>query len=221
MTERSYSSPLREEQAHETRRRIRDAARRLFEESGFAATTVAAIAREAGVSAATVYATFASKAGIVGSMLEDLEEAAGMGWRIPEMVAEEDPHRCLTLFVAGNRAVFEHGHVILRAACDAMGIPEVKALALAGDANRRRAIDTLVTRWHAAGALRPELTPDRAAETAWLLTSVEQYLLATDVLGWSGDTYERWLRELLERVLFVDDAPSGSGHGSQDALRPG
>ena len=203
MTERSYSSPLREEQARDTRRRIRDAARQLFEESGFAATTITEIARRGGVAPATVYANFESKAGIVGSMLEELEEAAGMDWRIPQMVAEEDPHRCLVLFVAGNRAVFEQGHTVLRAAFDAMGLPEVRALALAGDANRRHAIDTLVGRWYEAGAIRPDLGLDLATETMWLLTSVEQYLLAADVLGWSGETYEQWLQRVLEELLFV------------------
>jgi AcrR family transcriptional regulator len=198
-----YSSPLREEQARETRRRIQDAARGLFEESGFAATTIIEIARRAGVSPATIYATFVSKAGIVASMLAHLEEAAGMDERIPEMVAEEDPHRGIALFVAGNRAVFEVGHVILRAAYDAMGIPEVRDLALAGDANRRVGVDNMVARWHKAGVIRPHLTRKEAAETMWLLTSVEQYLLATDVLGWSGEAYELWLRTMLTDVLLV------------------
>jgi AcrR family transcriptional regulator len=198
-----YSSPLREEQARETRRRIREAARQLFEESGFAATTIAEIARRAGVSPATVYASFESKAGIVGSLLQDLEEAAGMDWRIPDMLAEDDPHQCLALFVAGNRAVFELGHVVLRAAYDAMGIPEVRALAVAGDANRRTAIDTLVGRWHETGAIRDDLDLNTAVETMWLLTSVEQYLLATDVLGWSADTYEHWLYGILGDALLA------------------
>ena len=75
-TDRSYSSALRNTQALETRRRIRTAARRLFSEQGFTSTTIAEIAAAAGVSAATVYAAFESKAGIVVAMLEDLEEDA-------------------------------------------------------------------------------------------------------------------------------------------------
>lgn len=202
MSDRRYSSPLRDEQAHETRRRIRDAARRLFEESGFTSTTINEIARHAGVSAATVYANFDSKAGIVASMLDELEEAAGMSWRIPEIVADDEPHRCLARFVTANRMVFELGHVILRAAYDGMGIPEVKALALAGDARRRGVVEMLVERWRLAGALRADLDPERGVATMWLLTSVEQYLLATEVLGWTADTYEEWLRGLLDELLL-------------------
>ena len=67
-TERPYSSVLREERARETRVRIRRAAAELFAEEGFADTTVAAIARRAGVAAPTVYSVFGSKAGIVVAM---------------------------------------------------------------------------------------------------------------------------------------------------------
>jgi hypothetical protein len=121
------------------------------------------------------------------------------------MLAEEDPHRSLSLYVAANRAVFETGHVVLRAAYDAMGTPEVRALALAGDDNRRKAASIMIDRWQRAGALREGLGLEEATETMWLLTSVEQYLLATDVLGWSGEAYERWLRHLLDHVLLESD----------------
>lgn len=204
----SYHSPLREERADDTRRRIRDAARALFEEVGFTSATVTEIAQRAGVSQATVYAVYGSKPGIVAALIDGLEEGAEMGPRIAEMQEETDPRRVLALFAAGNRAVFERGRVILRAAYDAMGLAEVAELARAGDANRRRGCDALVTQIHAAGALR--LRPKVAAETMWLLSSVEQYLLATDVLGWSGDRYERWLTELLQHQLLTPSATAPS-----------
>lgn len=205
MPEKRYRSPLREEQADETRRRIQQAARQLFEEVGFVGATITEIARRAGVSAATVYSNFESKAGIVRAMLDGLEEDAGMEWRISRMIAEDDPVRSLDLFVAGNRAVFELGHVILRAAYDAMGTPEVRALAEAGNANRQHVIDVLISRWHRQNALRAGLGPKKAAQTMWLLTSVEQYLLATETLGWSENDYERWLRRLLRQTLLAPE----------------
>jgi AcrR family transcriptional regulator len=203
-----YHSPLRDERADDTRRRIRDAARQLFEEVGFTAATVTEIARRAGVSQATVYAVYGSKPGIVAALIDDLEERAEVGPRIAQMQAETDPGRVLALFAAANRAIFERGHVILRAAYDALGLPEVAALARAGDANRRQACEALVYQIRADGALR--LGPKAAAETMWLLSSVEQYLLATDVLGWSGVRYERWLTEMLQHQLL---APSATPRG--------
>ncbi len=53
---------LREERAQVTRRRIADAARRLFFRDGYAATTIARIATEADVAVQTVYAVYGSKA---------------------------------------------------------------------------------------------------------------------------------------------------------------
>ena len=46
---RRYESPRRRQQAADTRRDILEAAQRLFEQQGYAATTMAAIAAEAGV----------------------------------------------------------------------------------------------------------------------------------------------------------------------------
>src|ERR1700759_1137292 len=62
---RRYESALRTEQAAATRRRVVDAARRLFEEHGYAATTVAAIAKEAGVASKTVYLAFETKSRVL------------------------------------------------------------------------------------------------------------------------------------------------------------
>ena len=65
VAKRPYRSPLREAQAAATRTRILDAALDTFLERGYAGTSVAAIARAAGVSPETVYATFGTKRGIV------------------------------------------------------------------------------------------------------------------------------------------------------------
>ena len=56
MTPRKYESPRRLERANATRAAIIDAAARLFAERGYGATTMAAIAAEARVSAKSVYA---------------------------------------------------------------------------------------------------------------------------------------------------------------------
>ncbi|MDQ1680520.1 MAG: hypothetical protein QOI42_1379, partial [Frankiaceae bacterium] len=69
-TPRSYSSPLRAAQAQETRRRILDSARFLFAGNGYPTTTIAAIARHAGVSADTVYGAFGTKAHLLKQLLD-------------------------------------------------------------------------------------------------------------------------------------------------------
>lgn len=66
---RIYRSELRAQQAIDTRRRIVDASARLFSSNGYQATTIAAIAREAGVSGETVK-TAASKAELLIAAFE-------------------------------------------------------------------------------------------------------------------------------------------------------
>lgn len=202
---RPYRSALREQRAEETRLRIRESARKLFASQGFAETTITQIADHAGVSPQTVYAVFGTKGGIVGAMLEYLEESVGIESWVTRMVSEADPRKQLRLFVAMNRSMFENGAPILRAALAARSDPEVAALAERGDSNRRQGTTKLCQMWASKGALRTRLKQSEAAERLWLLTSVEQFLNATEGLGWPPDRYERWLGDLLERELFGTD----------------
>jgi AcrR family transcriptional regulator len=199
-----YHSSLRAEQARQTRLRIRQAARELFAQKGFAATTIDAIATHAGVSSATVYAAFESKAGIVSAMLEDLEETVDIGGLLQEVFTEPDPRRQLRLFVAAHCALFEGGADILRAAMQAAQSPEVAAMAERGDANRRGVINQLVRQWKQVGALRPGLTVADAGDRMWLLTTVGGYLTAVDRLGWSSERYDSWLADILEAEILVE-----------------
>src|SRR4249919_3469422 len=82
MDKRPYHSPLRQEQALATRQRILDAALELFGAHGYGATSIAAVAREAGVVPETIYATFGSKRG----MIDGLTERAAP----PQVLAELD-----------------------------------------------------------------------------------------------------------------------------------
>ena len=193
---RAYHSSLREEQANQTRLRIRQAAQELFGAQGFAATTVTEIAKVAGVSPATIYATFESKAGIVAAMLEAMEEEAGIGAGLETMFAEPDPYVQMRLYVSLHCTLFATGGDILRAAIQAVETPEVAELMEKGDGNRRAVIDVLTAQWHQAGALRGDLSPEAAADRLWLLTTVEGFLNAVDRLGWRPEQYEEWLAGL-------------------------
>lgn len=206
-TSRPYRSKLREEQARDTRLRIRKSARKLFAAHGFSETTIAQIAADAGVAPQTIYAVFGSKGGIVGEMLEDLEESADIDTWVAKIVAEEEPHRQLRIFVSMNRTLFEKGAPILRAAMTARNEPDVAAMAERGDASRRSGAIRLTKMWSQRQALRTGLDHIDASERLWLLTSPEQFLLATDGLGWSPDHYEQWLGDLLDRELLEPQQP--------------
>src|SRR5512147_146690 len=65
---RPYESPRRRAQAAATRHDILTAAQRLFETKGYAATTMAEIAEEAGVALKTVYLAFQTKSGLLRAL---------------------------------------------------------------------------------------------------------------------------------------------------------
>src|SRR5205807_7363455 len=100
---RAYNSPRRQEQAASTRSSILDAAQRLFEEHGYAATTMEAIAAEAGVALKTVYVAFETKSGLLRALwhllLRGDEDDAAVGERswYREVVEEPDPEQQLRL----------------------------------------------------------------------------------------------------------------------------
>ncbi len=199
---RPYRSTLRDKRARETRLQIRRSARELFAARGFAGTTIAQIAEEAGVSLQTVYAVFGGKAGIVGAMLEDLDQSADQDAWLARIAAEENPRRQLRLFASFNRTLFEAGAPIFRAIMAARTEADVAAVAERGDRKRREGTSQLVAVLASKGALREGLKPRDAADRLWLLTSAEQYMLAADGLSWSPSRYERWLGDLLEAELL-------------------
>ena len=206
---RSYHSPKRERQARRTREQIIDAARRLFARDGFAKTTVEAIAREAGVSAQTVYASVGSKRGIVLALLDRMEAEGGNEELRQELGASNDPREQLRAIVRFNRRLFERGRDVLDVVMAARADPDVEAFGRAGEARRREGQVRWVRAWAEAGMLRPNLDQGEAADVLWALTGSELYWLFAVNSGWSGFRFDEWLFGTLESQLFGETPPSG------------
>lgn len=66
---------VRETQKLETRRKVLESARDLFNEIGYEETTIRAVAERAGVSVGSVFTTFASKAEVLSQVMDDRVEA--------------------------------------------------------------------------------------------------------------------------------------------------
>lgn len=78
-------------QAEQTRLEILGAARRLFAAEGYAATTLRAIASEAGVSVQTVFNSVGSKAELVLSLNSVIDHEAGVGELAAGIATTADP----------------------------------------------------------------------------------------------------------------------------------
>jgi AcrR family transcriptional regulator len=204
---RRYHSPKRERQARQTREQIVEAARRLFARDGFTRTTVEAIAREAGVSAQTVYASVGSKRAIVLALLDRMEAEGGNEDLRRELGSTEDPHRQLRAIVSFNRRLFERGRDVLDVVMATRADPDVEAFGRAGEARRREGQARWVRAWAEEGVLRPNLDEGEAADVLWALTGPELYWLFAVNTGWSGLRFEEWLFGTLESQLFGETSP--------------
>lgn len=200
---RSYRSAVREEQAERTRERIARAARRRFIESGWSGTSVRSVAADAGVSEATVYAVYGTKAGLASSLIDSGEMDADVARVAADLAAAEgDPAAQLAAFVRFDRRLFERGGDGLRLTVE--GRRNEPALAAAYDQGRARGDDArrrVFSTWPAK-ARRKGLTVDRALDIYAMVCSIQVFDVATQERGWSADDVERWWVETLtDRLL--------------------
>jgi AcrR family transcriptional regulator len=203
---RRYDSPRRRAQAEATRREILDAAERLFVRDGYAATTMAAIAKEAGVALKTVYVAFETKSGVLRALWNlrlrgdqaDVPITERAWYR--EVLAERDAERALRLGAHEARLVKERAgglFAVLRSAADSD--PDSAALWERINAefhtNQRVVIEAL-------GPLRPGLDVDRAADIMWTLNHPDVWELLVRRRGWTPDEWEEWFVTTLTAQLL-------------------
>lgn len=199
---RSYRSPVRQQRAVDTRRRITGAASELFAEHGFAGTTVANIAARAGVAAPTVYATFGSKGAIVRALLAQMEQDADSADWTRRITQETDPHAKLAAFAGWTTTLLSSSRSVIAAARGAAADPTINELRQEGDRHRREGLRALIASLADLKALPPELNQEHALDRAWMLTGVELYLSATEGCRWTDKEYEQWLTALLQQQLL-------------------
>jgi AcrR family transcriptional regulator len=199
---RSYHSPRRAAQAAATRQVILEAAQRLFEQQGYPATTMAAIADEAGVALKTVYLAFETKSGVVralwqvllGGVADDAPVAQRDWYR--EVMHEPDPRRVLLLNARNARVVKERAGGLMSVVRDAApSDPDLAALweLIQSDFHANQA--SIVELLHRKKALRPRLSVARATDILWSLNHPDLWHLLVVVRQWTAPQYERWVAD--------------------------
>jgi len=193
---RSYDSTTRRDAAEETRNRVLDAALRLFTKRGYAATTIAAIAKASRVSVETIYKGFGGKPGLVRAIRD--RALAGVGpvhaeKRSDAMQAREtDPRRIIHSWSKFSAEIAPRVSPILLLVRDAAASdPELQREM--DDDRLRRMSD------NAKNLQRVGVTGERKRirDVLWLATSPEIYELLVVKRGWSVPAYA----ELVEQVL--------------------
>lgn len=206
---RVYRSALRDESARRTRRAIVAAASELFVTRGFAATSLAQVARAAGVARPTVFAAFGSKTALLRQVLD--EALAGDDepvpvrerpwfqpvWRASSHESALDAYADVCVLI-GHRAagIFE---AVRRAADAASDAAEVWAsLQQNRRAGARMVIDHLVH-------IRP-LSRGRQIEEAvdrlWFFNDPAHYNALVRDCNWTEDAFRDWLSSQMRHAIL-------------------
>jgi AcrR family transcriptional regulator len=206
---RRYDSPHRREQAAATRRTILAAAQRLFERNGYAGTSIAAIASEAGVATKTVYLAFETKSGVLRAAWhlqlrgDDDEVPVDRQPWFQAVLDEKDPLEQIRMSARNGRQVKERAGALFEVIRGAAGVdPEARELwgRIQADfhRNQRRVVANLAEK----KALKKGLGVDSGADILWTLNHPAVWQLLVGERGWSADRYEKWLAESLRSQLL-------------------
>ena len=212
---RKYDSSSRQARALESRAQIIEAARELFIESGYTGVSMEAIARKAKASPETIYSVFKNKRSILA---RTMDLAAGTdGGPIPtilrsyiqEVTLERSQHRQIQMFAKRMRIFFSQVAPLVEVMRTAAKTePEIETLLKKYLDDRLQGMGFFIDCLLANGPLRNGLSKSSAVETIWALASAEIYNLLVGDRGWSGEEYEIWLTETLDRLLLPNSEPS-------------
>jgi AcrR family transcriptional regulator len=209
-SKRPYDARRRRERAAEereaTRGRVVEAARALFLSRGYVATTMADVAREAGVALQSVYTAGQSKADLL-HLVTDLA-VAGDGRDVmltdrPEfaaVAAEPDPARQVRMLAGLIAATMERLAPVWIAYREAAAVdPKAAANLVAAHRRRRETFETMIRMIPEASLRHPY---EGSADTMWAIGSIDVSLLYRSVLEWDSAHYAQWLGDTLVDQLF-------------------
>jgi AcrR family transcriptional regulator len=206
---REYRSPLREASARATRAAIIGAATRLFVEQGYAVSSVDAIAEAAGVSRATVFATFGGKAALLKAAYDVALVGDDEPIPLPDrprskaVQAEPDPAKLLEGYaeiltdISGRLArIYE----AVRGAASAD--PEAREVWEKIQTERRIGGTNVVKLITARKALRKDMDREAAGDLVWVLNDPGLYFMLVHRRRWSPARFQSWLAETLKMQLL-------------------
>jgi AcrR family transcriptional regulator len=213
---RRYDGTRRQEQARATRRAVLQAAHDLFVSQGYAATTIAQVATEAGVSVETVYSAFKSKQGLLHRVWDvtvggDDEEV--LFHERPEVLAmraEKDLATRLVMHARLITATARRMGPFLRMVEAAAGADPAAADMLA-EIERQR-LEGLTIMAGAAAATGQLAVPEEACrDVMWALTDAVLWHRLVVQRGWTDEDFAEHLGRMLVALLVTPGARSRAG----------
>ncbi|KSU56304.1 TetR/AcrR family transcriptional regulator [Microbacterium enclense] len=202
---RSYHSPRRQADAAATRANIVDAAARLFIRDGYVATSIKAIAAEAGVSVPTVHLNGPKHSLLIAAFERTFagDEGRHSLAERPELVAimgESDTDTAIARYVEFLIDANHRSAAIVRAMLAAADSDEEVRAAYEDLEQRRHRDMTIAASWFLQ---RDRIRVDQvalAADVLGLITGPDPWTHFTVARGWPVDAYRSWLTAQLIRL---------------------
>jgi AcrR family transcriptional regulator len=207
---RSYHSAQRSAQAQQTRQRIIAAAAARFARDGYPATTMSAIAADAGVSVASIELAFGTKAAVLKAAID----VAIAGDHSPVAVLER-PWAAEAQNAAGvedfltavahtlRPAMIRSAGLVLAAYDAAATDPAMQELAAQLNEQRATTVAWIVDGIRRRTRLRPGITRRDAIDQVWLLMDPAVYQRLIDYRNWTPRKYQRWFAAAVSRLLLA------------------
>ncbi|MBN1428437.1 MAG: helix-turn-helix transcriptional regulator [Anaerolineae bacterium] len=201
---REQPEPRREE----TRRRILEAAMRLFSEQGFARTTTRALAQAAGITEMTLFRYFAGKEQLFEAAVQEYGGKAVAG----EMEAQLTGHYREDLLILGNllmNILKQRGDAMRMMICEAPHFPAMAEVIAQNPRILRRMLASYLQRQIDAGQARP-VDVDAAANLFWGMFLA--YRLGADLIdepGVGGASDEEVVTLFVD--IFINGTTAGEG----------
>jgi AcrR family transcriptional regulator len=205
---RNYDNSRRLAQVRATRLRVIEAAKRLFIESGYPATTIEAVADAADVSLPTLYRLFGSKRALLAAVLDTSfggdDEPIAFGDRpaVRAARAEADPVKMVEAFGRVLTDLMERTSAILHVLATAAQVdPEAADLLAEIRRQRYTGQSRIVAALAERDALNPDLDPAQAADMVYAYMSPDVHRILTIERGWTSQDYELWAVRCLRSLL--------------------
>ncbi len=203
---RRYDATRRTEQARATERQVLAAAHDLFVTQGYGRTTIADVAREAGVSAETIYARFKNKPTLLHRVWDitvggdDQDVVFHERPEVRAIRAEPDLGKRLMLHAKMSAATARRIGPFLRALQGgASSDPRVAEMLAEMDRQRLTGMSVMAAEAAATGQLA--VSEEECRDYLWSMTDGYLWSKLVDERGWDDDTFADWLGRMWVSVL--------------------
>jgi AcrR family transcriptional regulator len=207
---RPYHAPRRTAAAAQTREAILAAAKARFEAGGWVATTMAAVAADAGVSPKTIEASFGTKAKLLAAVVDyairgDVDPTPMVN-RAAVQAERDAPHAATMLELHARRSagiLSRSAHIAWVVESAAAGDQRVGELWAQMTHNLRFGVDTAAETLLAKPGVRPGLTPEETRQILLVAMHWGTYRTLTGMADLDVDAVETWIKRYYRRMLLV------------------